>query len=265
MKQVVSRDGTQIAFERSGSGPPLVLVHGTGTDHTYWTPVLPELERHFTVYAVDRRGRGESGDAFPYAIEREFDDVASLVDSIPGQARLFGHSYGALCSVEAALLSTNIHRLVLYEPPVPTTVAVTYPPGALERFTALIEEGRAEDALLMMYEAGETTPEELSVLRAQRDWPARIEAAHTIPREVMSVRDYAFEPDRFRNLAVPTLLLVGGDSSSYYKAATEALCASLAQSRIAVLPEQQHEGVITAPGLVLREVLGFLLDEPETR
>ena len=78
----------------------------------------------------------------------------------------------------------------------------------------------------------------------------------------MSVRDYAFEPNRFRNLAVPTLLLLGGDSSSYYKAATETLCASLAQSRIAVLPEQQHEGVITAPRLVLREVLGFLLDEP---
>jgi pimeloyl-ACP methyl ester carboxylesterase len=265
MEHVVSRDGIQIAFERSGTGHPLVLVHGTGTDHTYWAPVLPELERHFTVYAVDRRGRGQSGDVSPYAIEREFADVAALVDSIAGQVCLFGHSYGALCSAEAALLATNIRTVVLYEPPIGTTVEVVYPPGALETFTALVDAGRAEDALLMMYEAGDTSPEELSLLRAQRDWSARIEAAHTIPREIMSVRDYAFEPDRFRSLTVPTLFLLGGESSPYYKAAAETLCAALGQGRIAVLPGQGHEGVITVPGLVLREVLRFCPDQTDAR
>jgi pimeloyl-ACP methyl ester carboxylesterase len=217
------------------------------------------------VYAVDRRGRGQSDEVPPYAIEHEFADVAAVVNSIPGPVCLFGHSYGALCSAEAALLTTHIHKLVLYEPPVRTTVEVDYPPGALETFTALVEAGRAEDALLMMYEAGDSTPEELSLLRAHRDWPARIEAAHTIPREMMSVRDYSFEPARFTNVLVPTLFLLGSESSPYYKAATKTLCAALAHGRIVLLPEQQHEGVITAPGLVLEEVLDFLLDETDAR
>ena len=79
MEYLVSRDGTKIAYERRGEGPPLVLVHGTGIDHTYWDPVAPELERHFTVTSVDRRGRGRSGDTAPYAIEHEFEDVVALV------------------------------------------------------------------------------------------------------------------------------------------------------------------------------------------
>ncbi|MGH2627301.1 MAG: alpha/beta fold hydrolase, partial [Anaerolineales bacterium] len=77
MEKVRSDDGTLIAYQRSGEGPPLVLVHGTTADHTRWALILPELERHFSVYAMDRRGRGESGDAESYALEREFEDVAA--------------------------------------------------------------------------------------------------------------------------------------------------------------------------------------------
>ncbi len=116
MEHLVSRDGTRIAYERRGEGPPLVLVHGTGIDHTYRDPVAPGLERSFTVYSVDRRGRGRSGDTAPYAIEREFEDVAALVESIPARAFLLGHSYGALCSLEAALLTTRIRKMILIEP-----------------------------------------------------------------------------------------------------------------------------------------------------
>ena len=127
MDHLVSKDGTNIAYERRGEGPPLVLVHGTGIDHTYWDPVAPELERLFTVYNVDRRGRGRSGDTAPYAIQREFEDVAALVEGIPQKAFLLGHSYGALCSLEAALLTTHIRKLILNEPPMYTTVKVEYP------------------------------------------------------------------------------------------------------------------------------------------
>jgi pimeloyl-ACP methyl ester carboxylesterase len=147
MNHVTSGDGTKIAYERGGNGPSLVLVHGTATDHSYWAPVLPHLERHFTVYTVDRRGRGQSGDTEPYAIQREFNDLATLVGSIDGPVHLLGHSYGALCSLEAALLARNVHKLALYEPPIYTTVDVVFPRDVVDRFDALLRAGHAEQAV----------------------------------------------------------------------------------------------------------------------
>ena len=88
MEHIRSKDGVPIAYGRSGEGVPLVLIHGATADHTRWMPILPELEKHFTVYAVDRRGRGKSGDADPYAIDREYEDVVTVVDSIPGPVNL---------------------------------------------------------------------------------------------------------------------------------------------------------------------------------
>ncbi len=215
MKHVISKDGTHIAYERSGTGPPLVLIHGTGIDHTYWNPLIPRLEQYFTVYTVDRRGRGQSDDTQPYAIKREFDDVAALVDSIPGTVGLLGHSYGALCSLEAALLTTHIHKLALYEPPVYTTIEVSYPPDILDRFNALLKTGNAEEALLMLYEIGQTSTDELNLLRSLPSWQARVLAAHTIPREVISVKNYSFDPGRFRNLKTPILFLLGARLSQF--------------------------------------------------
>src|SRR3712207_346721 len=118
MGTVTSSDGTRISYRRDGEGPPLVLVHGTAADHGRWRPVLPALEGRYTVYAVDRRGRGGSGDAEGYALEREVEDVASVVDAIGEPVNLLGHAYGALASLEAALLTPNVHKLVLYEPPI---------------------------------------------------------------------------------------------------------------------------------------------------
>ena len=115
-KTVTSLDGTPIAYWRSGEGQPLLLVHGTAADHGRWRPVLPVFEERFTVCAVDRRGRGASSDSDDYAIEREFEDVAAVVDSLGEPANLLGHSYGALCALEAALLSRNVRNLVLYDP-----------------------------------------------------------------------------------------------------------------------------------------------------
>jgi len=128
---VTSVDGTPIVYWRSGEGPPLVLVHGASADHSRWTPVLPAFEQRFTVYAVDRRGRGGSGDSDDYTIEREFEDVAAVVDSLGEPANLLGHSYGALCALEAALLTRNVRKLVLYEPGINVAGAEIYTPGLL--------------------------------------------------------------------------------------------------------------------------------------
>lgn len=261
MKQVLSNDGTRIAYERTGTGPSLVLVHGTGVDHTYWDLLIPELVRDFTIYALDRRGRGHSGDTPPYAIQREFHDIAALVDSIPEPSAVLGHSYGALCALEAALLTSRIHKLVLYEPPIHTTIDVSYPPDMLNNFDALLKAGKAEEALLLLYEVGQTPADELNVLRSLPNWHARVLAAHTIPREVMAARNYSFDPGRFRKLSTPILFLLGSETLPVYNAATQLLHGSLLRSRIVVLPKQPHDAAITAPELVLREMLGYFLED----
>lgn len=258
VETIPSRDGTQIAYTRSGQGPPLVLVHGTTADHTRWAPILPVFEEHFTMYAVDRRGRAESGDAEEYAIELEFDDVAALVDSLPQPANLLGHSYGALCSLEAALRTDKLHKMVLYEPPIPSGIEI-YPAEVIARIQALIDAGDREEAVVTFFrEIAKAPPHELEMLRSLPNWPARVAAAHTIPREMRGSDGYVFEPERFSRLRTPTLLLLGGESPPFLKAATEAVHAALTNSQIVVLPGQQHTVMNTAPELFVREVLQFL-------
>lgn len=258
MKHVASKDGTPIAYEQRGSGPALLLVHGTGIDHTYWSDVVARLERYFTVYVLDRRGRGQSGDKQPYAVEREFEDVAALVDAVGGEVNVVGHSYGALCCLEAALLTGKIRKLVLYEPPVYTTVKIPYPPDAFERFDAYVKAGEAEKALMMVNEIGHAPAREVELQRSLPNWQVRLDVVWTLRREVIGAMNYKFKADRFRDLKTAILLLVGGESTPFYKAATETLHKALPYSRVAVLSGQGHEAVVTSPELFLREVLAFL-------
>src|SRR5688500_8161181 len=165
--RVISADATPIGYRRSGGGTPLVLVHGGAADGTRWTPVLPALEERFTVYAVDRRGRGLSGDTAAYSIEREFEDIAALVDAIGGPVDLLGHSYGALCSLEATFRTRNVRRLVLYEPPVPTG-APLYAGATLDRMQALIDADEPDAMLSVFFREVVGMPEhELALLQAQ--------------------------------------------------------------------------------------------------
>lgn len=254
----ISRDGTRIAYWRSGSGPPLLLVHGTTADHTRWARLLPNLEQHFTVHAMDRRGRGGSGDAAGYAIEREFEDVAAVIEAIGEPVFLLGHSYGAICSLEASLLTDKIRRLILYEPPIPTGGPI-YPPGALERIQALVDAGDAEAGLEVFFREVVRMPDhELDSFRALPAWNVRVTLAPTIPRELAVDRSYRFRPERFASFSIPTLLLLGGDSPPVFRQATDALAASLPDSRVAVMAGQRHLAMDTAPELFLAEVGRFL-------
>lgn len=262
MQTIASKDGTAIAYARSGNGPPLVLVHGTTADHTRWRPLLARLDAHFSVCAVDRRGRGGSGDHPSYAIEREFEDIAAVVDAIGEPAFLLGHSYGAVCALEASLRTRNVLKLVLYEPPIRTADPL-FPPGAVEHLQALLDEGRREDVVSTFFREVVRAPEEeLQMLRSLPNWPARVAAAHTIPRELRINDEYRFEPARFSAMRVPTLLLLGGSSPSKFKDAVEAVQAALPNARTTVMPGQQHTAMNTAPDLFLRKILGFFLEAP---
>ena len=260
MQTVISKDGTEICFERSGNGPPLVLVHGTTADRTRWKPLLPQLEARFTVLAVDRRGRGGSGDAPGYAIEREFEDIAAVVDAIGQPCFLLGHSYGAVCSLEASLRTRNVRKLVLYEPPIRTAGAL-YEQGTVERLQALLDAGDGDGVVSAFFREVVRAPnEELQILRALPNWRARVAAAHTIPRELRINDEYRFEPARFAAMRVPTLLLLGGNSPSTFRDAIGAARAALPDARVVVMPGQQHTAMNMAPELFLREVVGFLLE-----
>jgi len=262
VERVISKDGIPIAYERRGEGPPLVLIHGAAADHTRWTPILPELEEHFTVYAVDRRGRGQSGDLEPYTIEREYEDVVAVVDSIPAPVNLLGHSYGAICSLEASLKTSHLRKLILYEPPIPTDVKRHYPPDAVERMNSYLRVGEREKALLIfLQEIAEIPQNEINMLRSLPSWSSRVAAAHTITREETSVRSYLLNPQRFSYSKTPTLLLLGGESPSFYRAAIEILKKSIPISRMVMMPGQRHAAMDTAPELFLSEVIGFLTEK----
>jgi len=116
---VHSADGTRIGFRRVGSGPPLVMVHGSIATHTDWMGVARLLAKRYTCYAMDRRGHAHSGaGTLPYFIEREYEDVCAVLDAAGPGAMLAGHSLGAICAMGAALLHP-VPRLVIYEPPLP--------------------------------------------------------------------------------------------------------------------------------------------------
>jgi pimeloyl-ACP methyl ester carboxylesterase len=258
MDKVRSKDGTLIAYERSGSGPALVLVHGTTADHTRWASVLPMLEQKFTVYAVDRRGRGQSGDSAAYSIEREYEDIAAVVGSIRGQVNLLGHSYGALCSLEAALRVTNLNKLILYEPAISIGLPL-YPPGVRAKIQALLDSGDRAGVLLVFFREVVGMPEnEVAALRKEPGWSVRLAAAHTIQRELAD-EDYILDPLRFKDLDVPAMLLQGAGSPYIFKAATEAIHAALPNSKIAVMPGQKHIAMSTAPEMFVHLVTEFLI------
>lgn len=259
MELTNSRDGTQISVRMSGSGPPLLLVHGTTADHTRWDGVSPRLEEHFTVYAMDRRGRGDSTDVGEYDILREADDVAAVIDSIDEPVCVLGHSYGAVCSLEASLLTPNLRRMVLYEPPIPTGVPM-YPPGLPDRMQSLIDDGELESALEMFFREVVQMPDhELVQYRQLPVWKRRIELAPTIPREMAIDRSYRFEAAKFSDLRVPTLLLLGGDSPPLFQNAVDTVEAALPEASVALLPGEQHIAMDTNPDLFTSEVLSFLL------
>jgi pimeloyl-ACP methyl ester carboxylesterase len=268
MPQVVSRDGTKIAYWTSGDGPPLLIVHGTSGSHERFAPLLPFLEPHATVHAMDRRGRGGSGDAPEYDLQREFEDVAAAVDAIAAasgaKVDVYGHSYGGECAFGAALLTSNIRSLVLYEgwPPV-MPEKLKFPIGVEERLDALVTSGDREAALELFWrEVVKVSEEDIRVIRAQPTWPSRVATVHTITREFRAFFKDAFDPERAARITVPVLLLAGTDTPEELRDDPETVAAALPDARIAVLEGQQHIADVLAPELFAEPVLEFLRRRP---
>lgn len=262
MQYVTSRDGTRIGYKRTGAGSPLLLVHGSTADHTRWDKIAPRFEPFFSLYAPDRRGRGASADAPHYDLLREAEDIATLIEAAAAHSgenvAVLGHSFGGICSLEAALLTQRVGRLILYEPPLPTGLPL-YAPDLPGRLQTLIDRGEWEAALELFYREQVKMPEpQLAAYRALPIWPERVKIAPTLVREIDFDRGYRFDPARFRQLEIPTLLLLGSDSPPIFQQATAALAAALPASRLVILPGQQHIAMDTAPDLFASAVLEFL-------
>jgi pimeloyl-ACP methyl ester carboxylesterase len=261
--QVTSRDGTGIAFWVSGQGPPLVIVHGAPADHTRWRPLLAHLEPHATVYAMDRRGRGASGDGPDYRLDREWEDVAAVIDAAAEAAGstvdLYGHSFGGMCAYGAVALTRHVRRLVLYEgwPPVDPQ-AHALPPGVAQRMDELLAAGDRDGAVEAMFLAFGISAVDVAQLRGQPAWRTRVAAAHTITREIGAIGQAPFDPEQAARIAVPTLLLTGSESNDPAVADIDAVSAALPDARVVVIEGQGHLADILAPERFAALLLDFL-------
>ncbi|MBA3034870.1 MAG: alpha/beta hydrolase, partial [Desulfobacterium sp.] len=258
MKKVYSIDGTPIATWNFGSGPLLLLVHGTMADHTVWIAMQSELKRHYSVWVMDRRGRGHSGDSSFYALINEAEDIAAVVDAIGGKVNVLGHSFGGLCALEAALLNANVGRLIIYEVPVPWG-GYPWSDEFDSRMQSFIDAGEMEQALYMFaHDIVKTPSRELSTTQSIPTQPIKIAAVHTIPRESRLVDRYRLDSDRLGKLKIPVLLIVGSKSSSHWHISSKTLQKALPDSRISILHGQHHLAIQTAPDLLVEEIVRFL-------
>ncbi|HET6533829.1 MAG TPA: alpha/beta hydrolase [Actinoplanes sp.] len=267
---VASPDGTEIAVFISGRGRPLVVAPGTTSDHTTWRFVLPFLEPYVAVHAVDRRGRGLSGDRPDYTLAKEYADLAAVVDAAAAatgsRVDLLGHSYGGNVAFGAATRTANIRKLVLYEGwPVPNIGHRTFAPELLPHLESLLAAGEPARMLETFYrDIVMMSPAEIVAIKSAPTWPARVAAAHTVPREIRAFGQQALDPAWAAKIKVPVLLLVGTDSPPEIKADPDVVAAALPDARIGLLQGQTHVAHLTAPETFAAHVLSFLSEgEPD--
>ena len=257
--QVTSADGTSIVFDRSGAGPVIILVHGafTGRAHPILSDVAAALAPWFTVVNYDRRGRGDSGDAQPYAVERELEDLTALLEIAGGSAMVFGGSSGAGLALQAAPGNQAISKVAVWEPPYHVDdSAPRLPDDFAARLHALVRKGRRAAAVeLFMMEAAGATVEAVAAMRLQPSWPEAEAVAHTLVYEaaVMGPGN-ALRADRLAAIAQPTLVLTGGNSPAWITNAGKAVARTIPAAAHRFLDGQTHN---VSPEAIAPELLEF--------
>jgi pimeloyl-ACP methyl ester carboxylesterase len=247
MKKVRSNDGTSIAFQQSGSGPALILVDGALCYSAFGPmPALAKaLAPHFTVYSYDRRGRGESGDTAPYAVDREVEDIDALIREAGGSASVFGTSSGAALALEAANRLQSVRKLALYE--APFLVDDTHPPRPadyLDRMTALVTADRRADALKMFMRTVGAPRVMVAILPLTPAWSKLKRVAHTLPYDFTVLGDTGsgkpLPRDKWSSAACPALVMAGGKSPAWMQNAMKSLAAVLPHAQHRTLAGQTH-------------------------
>ncbi|WP_068175987.1 alpha/beta hydrolase [Mycobacterium sp. UM_CSW] len=255
MTTVISPDGTRIGYESVGAGPPLLLVHGSTGTRARWSPLLPALAKHYTVHAMDRRGRGLStAEVEPYSLAREAEDVAAVAEALGGNVYVFGHSYGALAVLEAALITPAFRRVMLYDPPISSPGFDVVSPEGMARITRTSDP---RDILEAFYRVTlHLSPSDIKDL-ADREFSYLADSiGHTAGRELAEASTYR-ATERLAKITVPVRLLLGTESPAYLRAATQAVAARITGATVVALRGQGHQAVDYDPQQIVRAVLDF--------
>lgn len=256
MQTVTSADGTRIAYDRHGDGPPLLLVHGSSGTRRAWDAVVPHLAEEFTLIVPDRRGRGDSGDSDEYSLAREVEDLDALRGVVKGDVTVFGHSFGGLLAL-AATERIDVHRLILYEPAV--LVGNHRGNDLASRMQTCLDAGDREAAMKLFFQegGGVPAPEELPV------WPAGVnfDLVETVIRENHAVESYELPSDPAINC--PTLLLTGEHGPAHLRDAVRMLAERVPQSRLVEFDGVGHVGTHSAPKQIAAAVRSFCLEPPQ--
>jgi len=264
MRKVLSKDGTTIAFDQSGRGPALILVTGAIARRTDAARLTASLSPNFTVFTYDRRGRGDSGDTLPYAVEREVEDLDALITEAGGAAFVFGHSSGAVLALEAALLlSTRITKLALYEPPfIIDDSRPPVPEHSARHLAELVSSGlRTEAVEYFMTQVG-TPAEAIAQMRKAPVWSEFEAVANTLAYD-MTIMEETERGDpsplrKWASVTVPTLVMDGtvfqgrGEGHTFLRHGAQALTNILPRAQHRILEGQDHGPAdnVLAPALV---------------
>ena len=241
METVTSKDGTTIAFDRLGSGPPVVLVCGGSVDRMADAAIAQELASDFTVFNFDRRGRGDSGDTLPYAIDREVEDIEAVIGAAGGSAFLWGSSSGAVLALIAAE-SVPVTKLALWEPPFVPEGVPRPPEDQVSQYEPMIAEGRRGDAVeYFMTKVIGMPSEVVAGARTQPWWGATEALAHTLAYDARIMGDYSIPKDLAASVKVPTMVIAGGADFPWMRQTAETLAAALPDGQVRILEGQGHD------------------------
>ncbi|MGH3157715.1 MAG: alpha/beta fold hydrolase [Streptosporangiaceae bacterium] len=252
MRKVVSRDGTTIAYEKAGDGPPIVLLNGAFREHTIFDSLVPELAPHCTAYVYDRRGRGDSGDAPAYAVEREIEDLEAVIAAAGGQAVVFGGSCGANLALKAALAGAPITKLALHEP----LYRVQGYPKPPDEFTGILRallagDKRSEAAEYFLAEVVGLAAEVITRWRNGPRWITNETNAHTLFYDTAICGDFDVPVQRLAAFRTPTLVINSDSTSDWLRAAARQTAAALPNGWGMQLPGSWHR--------VQTDILGRIL------
>jgi pimeloyl-ACP methyl ester carboxylesterase len=241
MERVQSKDGTVIAFDQLGEGAPLVLVAGASVDRSTDAPIAEALARHFTVLNYDRRGRGDSDDTLPYAVEREIEDLDVLLDAAGGSATVVGLSSGAALAADAAAAGLPIEALVMWEPPFSVDLdGVQATREYAEEVTALLAEDRRGDALARFMRLVGLPEEMIAGMRQSPYWQLGESLAPTLAYDAAVMGDGTIPAGRYGRIAARTLVLAGSESPAFMREAAARAAAAIPGARHDILAGQDH-------------------------
>ena len=256
---VQSKDGTRIAFEKTGTGPAIIIVNGALSYRAVYNDrsLMSALSKNFTVYTYDRRGRGESTDAGSYHVDREIDDIEALIEDAGGSARLYGSSSGAALSLLAAarLGKAKVPQLVLYEPPYVSVSEKNKQDFADQgkRINELISKANRGDAMAFHFTAIGTPPEALESLRKSPAWPLMQSVEHTLAYDYAVLDDGAIPVDAAKKAVMPALVLYGEKSFEFMSEAAKNLGRIMPNAQWKMLKGQTHQASPEILAPVLKE------------